>query len=124
MPRLILDRQLELLHATSGGAGARPGLRPGTLLEVAGTPSQGTPAVHPQASEAPWMQTFLLATDATERPVQEHRALIVAAVCDQDAGITDAVASLRDWLTDTERFPEAWIAAVARTVQSAQSARP
>jgi hypothetical protein len=46
--------------------------------------------------------------------------LIVAAVCDQAAGIADAVASLLAWLTDAERFPPQWIAAVSRTLDQAR----
>jgi hypothetical protein len=46
--------------------------------------------------------------------------VIVSAVCDQSAGISEAVTSLLPWLTDAERFSPQWIAAVLTTLEQAQ----
>jgi heme oxygenase len=52
-------------------------------------------------------------------------ALLCAAVADELEGNTNAVKSLRSWMTDTERFPANWIAVVEATLTRArQEARP
>jgi heme oxygenase len=123
MPRLILERQLELLHAHLAALAPGQGSRPGPLLAVAGHLRRERHRRIPEASRSAMVRAFLLATDGElGGRFKNTGALLVAAVCDQDAGITGAVASLRDWLTDPERFPEAWIAAVNGIVQSAQAA--
>ena len=47
-------------------------------------------------------------------------ALLCAAVADELEGNENAVESLRAWLTDTTRFPAAWIAAVEATLAMAR----
>jgi len=44
--------------------------------------------------------------------------LIVSAVVDEQNGLTHAVTSLLDWLTEAERFPTEWIQAVHDTVEA------
>jgi hypothetical protein len=46
--------------------------------------------------------------------------LLVAAVADEKAGISNAVTSLEGWMTDPARFPETWIAAVHTTLRKAR----
>lgn len=46
--------------------------------------------------------------------------LLAAAVADEQAGVTQAVTSIHGWMTDPERFPPAWIAAVERTIARAR----
>ncbi|MCB1821175.1 MAG: hypothetical protein KDI73_06290, partial [Candidatus Competibacteraceae bacterium] len=46
--------------------------------------------------------------------------LLVSAVTDQRHGITQAVTRLESWLTDPERFPPHWIAAVREGLRQAQ----
>ncbi|MDG4554998.1 MAG: biliverdin-producing heme oxygenase [Candidatus Competibacter sp.] len=48
-------------------------------------------------------------------------AMLVSAVADQIHGIEDAVASLEDWLTDPNRFPPHWIAAVRDALREARA---
>ena len=48
--------------------------------------------------------------------------LLVSAVSDQHHGIAQAVTGLESWLTDPERFPPHWIAAVREALQQAQAA--
>lgn len=47
--------------------------------------------------------------------------IVVSAVCDEMAGIAGAVASIEPWLTDGDRFPEGWVAAVRETIASARA---
>ncbi len=46
--------------------------------------------------------------------------LLIAAVGDEKNGIEGAVAALRKWLTDSERFPDDWISAVNETLENGQ----
>ena len=48
--------------------------------------------------------------------------LIAAAVADRALGISKAVDSLVDWLSDTARFPDVWTDAVHATVWTAEEA--
>lgn len=48
--------------------------------------------------------------------------LIVSAAADEASGMEGAVSALLDWLTDADRFPEKWIAAVNETVEKARRA--
>ena len=48
--------------------------------------------------------------------------LLAAAVADERNGIEGAVASMRAWLADAERFSAPWIAAVDESIARAQSA--
>jgi len=55
----------------------------------------------------------------------ETGTLLVAAVADESAGITQAVTSIVGWMTDPTRFPDHWCAAVERTIAAArEQARP
>ena len=49
-------------------------------------------------------------------------AMLCAAVADELEGNENAVDSLRPWLTDAERFPAAWIAAVEASLAQAREA--
>ena len=122
MPRLILERQLELLHEELAAQAPGRGHKTGALLEVARHLRGERLRRIPEASWASVVQAFHRATDGElHGRFKGTGALIVAAVCDQDAGITEAVSSLQGWLTDPERFPDAWITAVADAVRSAQA---
>lgn len=46
--------------------------------------------------------------------------LLASAAADEADGLANAVESLVGWLTDTRRFPEAWVAAVRDTVAEAR----
>jgi heme oxygenase len=48
-------------------------------------------------------------------------SLLVSATTDQVWGIEQAVNSLKSWLTDPQRFPPSWIAAVHAALQQAQA---
>ncbi len=50
-------------------------------------------------------------------PLKNTGPMIIAAMIDQKNGITRAVPSLIDWLTDKDRFPSEWISAVRDITQ-------
>ena len=59
---------------------------------------------------------FKAATDdELQGRLQYTGQMIVAAVADEAAGISEAVTNLLGWLTDGERFSQKWIAAVIST---------
>lgn len=74
----------------------------------------------PEPSFSNLAQAFHEATDS-ELQGRFNRTgdMIVSAVCDEAAGVTDAVASLLPWLTDAKRFSPQWIAAVSTTSEKA-----
>ena len=47
--------------------------------------------------------------------------LLVAAVCDECGGLTEAVPSLVRWMGDPERFPADWCTAVEATLARARA---
>lgn len=61
---------------------------------------------------------FHLATEGElQGRVKRCGDLIVSAVCDQSAGISEAVRILLPWLTDPERFSPEWISALTKTLK-------
>ncbi len=50
----------------------------------------------------------------------ETGGLLAAAVADEQAGISQAVQNIEAWMTDAERFPRQWIAAVHTTIRAAR----
>lgn len=48
--------------------------------------------------------------------------LLVAAVADESSGLDGALPAVRDWLTEPQRFPDAWIAAVQQTIAATETA--
>jgi hypothetical protein len=48
-------------------------------------------------------------------------ALVIAAVCDESCGYSEAVPSLTKWLCDTGRFSPQWCEAVTETLSRARS---
>ena len=59
------------------------------------------------------------------RRLPRSGGLLIAAVSDEAAGVKNAVTSLAGWMTDPERFPVHWLAAVRQTLDEARRlARP
>jgi heme oxygenase len=123
MPRITLERQLEMLCEEL--LSALPEERQGwQLLQDA--------AVHlraerlklvPQADADRMIEAFRLASDdELQGRLCNSGALVVSAFCDQSAGIIDAVTSLLSWLADPGRFDQHWIAAVHDLVTQLNSA--
>lgn len=122
MPRITLERQLELLHAELAAAvPAKAGTYKG-LLEAAGS-------LKAERLRQITEELFNRLTEdfraATENEMQGRfrgvGKLIISAVCDQEAGIANAVGSLKPWLTDPARFSPEWIKAVLETFEQAKA---
>jgi heme oxygenase len=118
MPRITLERQLELLHEE--------------LIMV--TPSRSndyenllTAAQHlkrerlKNIDETTCNDLAQSFDTVTGHEMQRTGLLILSAVCDEAAGVSAAVSSLLPWLTDPERFSEQWIAAVTETLEQART---
>lgn len=61
------------------------------------------------------------ADPAVRLRLPETPLLLASAVADEIDGSLGAVAALAGWLTDRDRFPEAWIAAVEATLLQARA---
>lgn len=124
MPRITLERQLELLHEELSTALPAKRNQYNGLLEAAES-LKGERLQH--ISEPVFSglaKQFNIATDGElQGRFKRTGDLIVSAVCDQEAGITEAVNSLLPWLTDTERFSSQWITAVLKTLEQARESK-
>lgn len=122
MPRITLERQLALLHEELAKARPAHGVRYAGLRDAAEHLTAERLRRIPEARFAELARGFSDATDGEMRGRYRNTgALIVSAVCDEAAGITEAVGSLTAWLTEPERFPVPWISAVTRTVELART---
>lgn len=121
MPRLLLERHLELLHDEL--AAAVPEERPRyekLLRSVEMFRSLRRAVLSDEALHA-------LAAEFDARVGAEWSArlprtgeILVAAAVDERLGIEDALTSVERWMTDPERFPPTWIDAVHRTLEAAR----
>jgi len=120
MPRITLERQLELLYEELAMAAPEKTGQYKGLLEAAESLKGERLQLIPEPLFSRLAKEFHLATDdELQGRFKNTGALIVAAVCDQAAGVTAAVSSLLSWLTDEERFFPQWIAAVSKTLGEA-----
>lgn len=121
MPRITLERQLELLYdELSVAVPAKIDQYKG--LQEAAESLKGERLRHiPEPDFNGLAKEFHIATDGELRGrLKGSGLLIVSAVCDREAGIADAVRSLVPWITDAERFSPQWIAAVFKTLEQAR----
>ena len=123
MPRITLERQLELLHEELSAAMPEQREQYQGLLEAAGALKAGRLRILTSEEFREMARRFQEAT-ADELPGRLARTgeLIVSAVCDESEGITEAVTSLFSWLTDRERFSTAWICEVRKTGEMVRAA--
>lgn len=122
IPRLTLERQLELLHAELAAAVPGKVASYRGLLEGAGSLKAERLRRIPEALFNRLEKEFRAATaDELQGRFRGTGKLIISAVCDQEAGIANAVGSLQPWLTDAARFSPQWIAAVLRTLEQARA---
>lgn len=121
MPRITLERQLELLYAELAAVYPEKVEQYKGLLEAALSLQRERLAFIPEPSFSALARKFNIATDGElQGRFRGTGALLVAAVADQAAGITDAVTSLASWLTDGQRFSPQWIEAVEKTLAQAR----
>ena len=121
MPRITLERQLELLHGELVAAVPAKTDQYKGLLEAAES-LKGERLRHiPAPLFSSLAREFQIATDGElHGRLKGTGALIISAVCDQEVGITEAVDSLVSWLTDPERFSPQWVGAVLKTLEEAR----
>jgi heme oxygenase len=121
MPRITLERQLELLYEELAAAIPAKIDQYKGLLEAAES-LKGERLRHmPEPLFISLAREFQIATDGElQGRFKGTGTLIVSAVCDQEAGITEAVTSLVPRVTDRERFSPKWIAAVLKTLEQAR----
>jgi heme oxygenase len=121
MPRITLERQLELLYAELVAAVPTRKAEYEGLFEAAQRLKTERLQAIPEAIFTVLAQEFAVRTDdELSGRFRNTGRLIVAAVCDDVAGVTGAVSSLLSWLTDAERFTPQWITAVENTLQQAR----
>ena len=122
MPQWLLERHLEFLHAELCAAVPEKREQYGRLLNAVAMLRDRRRA---QIRE----QDFIALAEQFQRSVDpEWRArfpnmgpLLVSAVADEAAGISQAVPQLEGWATDPSSFPAEWIAAVRATLQAARA---
>jgi heme oxygenase len=116
MPRITLERQLELLYEELISVVPEQQKRYGGLREAAARLKSERNHLIPESAFGDLAKQFHTATSSERHETLRAGELIVSAVCDEAGGITEALTSLVSWLTDRQRFSEQWIAAVAGTV--------
>ena len=120
MPRITLERQLELLYGELAAALPEKHDRYEGLLEAAGSLARERFRHIPEPMFSSLAAEFHIASDGELRGrLKGTGYLIVSAVCDNAAGITDAESSLLAWLLDKDFFPEQWLSAVRNTLDRA-----
>lgn len=124
MPRITLERQLELLYGELAAALPEEREQYTGLLEAAGNLAGERFRHIPEPVFSRLAEEFRDASDGElQGRLQGTGLLIVSAVCDKAAGINDAESSLLSWLLDKDLFPERWISAVRKTLDKAHEER-
>lgn len=122
MPRLLLERHLELLHEelTRAIPGREAHYAP---LRWAAAGLRAERLAHVDEGLSGELEAALVAQlgPRAAREVPGAASLLASAVADERAGVAGGAASLLDWLTDPERFGQSWIAAVRRIAQMARA---
>ena len=120
MPRITLERQLELLYEELAAAVPAKIDNYKGLLEAAKRLKVERLKYIAEPVYSDLAGKFHLATEGElQGRFKRTGDLIISAVCDQSAGVSEAVNSLLPWLTDGARFSPEWIAAVTKTLASA-----
>lgn len=121
MPRLLLERHLEILYEELAAAVPQERtryeklLRSAEMLRALRRRVLGDDALHALAAEfdagvrADW-----------SAPIPRLGEVLVAAAVDERLGIPEAVTSIKRWITLPERFPPAWSDAVHRVLEAAR----
>lgn len=113
MPRITLERQLELLYEELATVQS-DNRQTWQLLQdaAAGLRAERLQLVSQEQSDQ-LLAWFKQETDDEQQGrLRNTGLLVVSAWVDQTCGIIDAVSSLLSWLTDPARFDQSWVAAV------------
>jgi heme oxygenase len=122
MPRWLLERHLQTLHAKLTNSVPEWAAAYQTLLTCAAELRHARIAAIPEARIEALTSTFVRGRSAEEGIApDEAAALLVAAAADERCNIAGAVASLEGWLADPRRFSAEWVAAARRTLAAARS---
>ncbi len=121
MPRLTLERQLELLYEELASAFPERSEVYGGLLEASSfLRSERLQAISEAVFHDLARQFHIASNDELGGRLSRTGELIASAVCDEAQGISNAVDSLVSWITDGQRFPAAWIEAVKSITELAR----
>ena len=120
MPRITLEHQLELLYQELSATTPAKIEQYKGLLKAAEKLKAERLQIISEPIFNQLTDEFNLATGGElQGRLKRCGDLVISAVCDQSAGISEAVGSLLPWLTDQERFPPEWISAVTKTLEQA-----
>ena len=121
MPRITLEHQLSCLHEELIAADPDRQRKYDRLLAAITWLRNERIRQIPEKTAAELAEAFTAAIGLElAGTLRGTGMLIVSAVCDEKAGITEAVSSIEPWLTDSNRFPAGWIAAVRDTIAEAR----
>ncbi|SDW24121.1 hypothetical protein [Thiocapsa roseopersicina] len=122
IPRILLERHLVVLAEE---------LRRVDTIRAEDADKLSVAAETLAARRRAWIEDAQLATiarsfeqrldDTWRERLPNSAEMIVSAVADEADGLTEAVSSTLGWLTDAERFPPAWIAAVEGALAQARA---
>jgi hypothetical protein len=121
MPQWLLELHLEVLHAEL--IAALPG-RAAVYASLLGAATMLRAQREEHFDDAALAEFAAAFTQQVDEPwdarLPETGALLAAAVADEAAGLKRAVPSIAGWMTDPQRFPGRWIAAVEQTIARAR----
>lgn len=115
MPSVLLETHLRRLHAALVEAVPERRKRYRGLIRLSDRLRSRRLAALPRFNQI--ARSFPLS-----QPLPHMGRVIASAVADERGGVDNAVETVESWLTDSERFPAEWIAAVRRTIARARQA--
>jgi hypothetical protein len=122
MPRLLLERHLELLHAELVRLRPERGERYAALLDGAALLRERRESRIAPAEAREIETAFEEQADARWRErLPGMGSILVAAAADEADGLTSAVASVLEWALDPARFPAPWLRAVQTAIGRARA---
>lgn len=121
MPRFLLERHLQHLHAQLlVGVPVRAGGY-GFLLSLSEYLREIRTSRIPEERFAALAASFEAATKGCAGKVRNMGVVIVAAVADDMAGVAGVLESVRSWASDGSRFAPEWVDAVQATIEQARA---
>ena len=121
MPRLLLERHLDHLHAELLAAVPDRGSRYEVLRVLATHLRTIRTASMPESVFAQVGAEFEARTAASSERVRNMGSVIAAAVADDQAGVGNVLESVVSWAKDPARFDSVWIEAVDAALERARA---
>jgi hypothetical protein len=122
MPRYLMERHLEHLHAELMARLPDRGSRYDFLRVLSAHLRQLRLTVLPAAAFARLSSEFDSRTHGCKDAVKNMGSVIVAAVADDAAGMGSVLANVTEWAQDAGRFEPEWVRAVQATIGHARAA--